>query len=245
MHAALDRGGALHKSSTVDPFGNATLQTDDGVRYVDDSITTATTPSLVKISGRSGDPSGWMYRTVESFVTSIQDPTVRKHTFTQYNLGGDPAAGAVGPVRDGGARPIPRGPGRGHRPRPDRPQSSDGTIVVSTKVYDNFGQLTQQTATNGRCRQMGYDGPFDELATSEGVFVGLPYHAGQPPPPPCAGTAFRPSCSSTTARSDFRSRCVDIHGELTTASYDGFARLTALTKPDPQQRRPAVRRGRR
>jgi RHS repeat-associated protein len=213
-----------HKSSTVDLFGNATASTDDGASG-DESITTNLVPQLV-----TGDNSGWLYRTVESYIVGNKTPGRWKDTYTQYDTGGNPAvANAVLQ----GTLPLDRFHEDPHAgiASPPSTASRDGLILVSATQYDAFGRLTQQTAPNGRCRQIVYDGPFDELATSEIVWLAT---CTQPPPQSCTNLP----CLMTQGEYDrglhVVTRFHDVRQELTVAGYDGFARLTALTKPDPQ-----------
>jgi RHS repeat-associated protein len=215
-----------HKSSTVDLFGNATASTDDGASG-DESITTNFAPQLV-----TGDNSGWLYRTVESYIVGNKSPGRWKDTYTQYDSGGNPAV--VNEVLQG-TLPLDRfheNPSAGIASPPST-ASQDGLILVSATQYDQFGRPTQQTAPNGRCRQIAYDGPFDELPTSEIVWLAT---CAQPPPPSCTNPNL--PCLMTQAEYDRGLHAVtrvhDVRQELTVASYDGFGRSTALTKPDPQ-----------
>ena len=220
-----------HKSTTVDTMGNATASTDDGCvdgcAATDESITGNSVPQLV-----TGDTSGWMYRTVESYVTGTQTPGKRRDTYTQYDLGGSPLIVNVALQGTVALDRFHEDPTATTAQTPG-PASQDGLILVSAQTYDALGRPQQQTAANGRCRQVGYDAPFDELATSETVYVGLVTAPSGQAPAACSGTALTASAQYDRGLAVV-TLVTDVHQERTTAAYDGFARLTALTKPDPQ-----------
>ncbi|MGH7293795.1 MAG: toxin TcdB middle/N-terminal domain-containing protein, partial [Polyangiaceae bacterium] len=140
LHSTAGRAH-LHRSSIVDPFGNATASTDDGCvdgcAAADESITSNSVPSLVP-----GDASGWMYRTVESFVTGSLTSGRRKDTTMQYDPGGNPVlvqAALAGTVQ---LDRFHEDPTAEIAPSPAT-QSSDGTLLVSTQKYDALGRLIQ------------------------------------------------------------------------------------------------------
>jgi hypothetical protein len=154
----------LHKSSTVDMLGNALQSVDDGVAGVDDSITMVTNPGLATNS----EPSGWMYRTVQSYVTSQQYPVARKSMTFTYDPGGNPyqttgaLSGSAQLQRFYSDQSQPYVPPTGVASTPPPNASSMPSILLDTKHYSAQGELILETGPNGRCRQVSYDA-FDDL----------------------------------------------------------------------------------
>jgi RHS repeat-associated protein len=213
-----------HQSSTVDAFGNTTASTSDGCvdgcASIDESITATTTP------GRPAcDTSGWIYRTTESYVAGSQTPGQRSHAFTQYDCAGNPLvvtailAGSL--ILD---RFHENGAPTAGNIAPNA--SQNGPILVRANQYDALGQLQKQTGPNGHCHQVVYDASFDELPVQETVFVGEA--TGSCTGTPLSAIAYYDRGLGTVTQ------VTDLHGEVTTAAYDGFGRLTTQTKPDPQ-----------
>ncbi len=228
-------GGRAHlrKSAIVDAFGNATDAIDDGCvegcrvidgqPVIDESITTRTSPGR-PIVASTDDPSGWLYRTVESYVVGSVTPGQRKHMLVQYDLGGNPLQTKAVLA---GTLPLDRFHEDPTAPvaAPPPSASHDGTILVSTQIYDQFGQLQHQAAPNQRCRDVTYDATYDELPVLETVFAGA-----------AAGT-----CGAiplhTIATWDRGWHVVATFQDptlaLTKVSYDNFGRLSSLFRPDP------------
>jgi RHS repeat-associated protein len=208
----------VQSSSLVDLFGNATQQTGAGcVDCVpaDTPIVSHSAPGLV-----TGDTSGWLWRTLESWVDG---PSGKLHDMLfQYDLGGSVTVSSASLV---GTLPLVRSNPSGATAPAPTAASSDGTITLSTKTYDAFGNLIFSVAPNARCRSVTPDTLFAELPSAETVYVGTP--TGM-----CGATELT---SSATYDRGFQLpvRVIDLHGEVSTATYDGFARLTSMTKPDP------------
>jgi RHS repeat-associated protein len=220
-------GGA---GMTVDFFGNSIVQTDWGcvagcdTQTADESIETTT------VAGRpDGDTTGWLWRTMKSFVTGNQHRDVKRNeNEIQYNPAGDQVltrmvlSGTVPLDRhhDTFGRAFSEGP-------PAASSGIDEAVIVTVmeQSRDEFGNVFLATAANGRCREISYDAPFKQLATSESVFVGSVVGS-------CGNREL--SADANYDRSIMSVVAVhDLHRELTLAAYDQFGHLTSRTRPDP------------
>jgi RHS repeat-associated protein len=217
--------GHTRSSTQLDDFGNATDALSegcvDGCVATDETITNHTTPGR-----RTDDASGWLYKTVETYVVGSLNPTVkRQDRFTSYDVAGNPvemSADLNGSLaldrfhesnKTVAAAPITA--------------SQDGTITISSQTYDALGNLTAQSAPNGRCRTIVYDSPFAQLPTTETVYVG-------PQSGSCGSVALQ-AMAAYDRGLGVATDVQDIHNELTHVTYDGLGRLTSLYKPDPNQ----------
>jgi RHS repeat-associated protein len=213
----------LQSESTVDVFGNQTTAIARGCMEVtcpdgiDEVITTTTTP------GRpSGDPTGWLWRTTFSIVSGNQ---YFLGTLQETNNAYSPEGALLTTQKrlmntlgldrfhaTGGAFALPPS------------DASPGGMITWTNQYDAFGNLTRESGPNSRCRDVGYDTSFSELATVETVFLA---GCGSSTPAPLAtGAAYDRSLGLVTLVTDMQS-------QPTTITYDGFGRLSALTRPHP------------
>ncbi|MGH7285758.1 MAG: toxin TcdB middle/N-terminal domain-containing protein, partial [Polyangiaceae bacterium] len=215
----------LHQSALVDAFGNATDRVDDGCvdgcLAPDESITVHTTPSR-----RGDDTTGWMWRTSESYVSGSSAPSsLRNHTFVDFDLFGQPLqTHAV----LSGTLPLDRfhaNPAKTVAPAPPN-ASSDGTILVSSQGYDAFGNVTSQTAPNGRCASATFDSAYAQLSTMQTTNVGEIGSGG------CGMTALTTITAYDRGLGVVTST-TDVRGEVSLVTYDGFGRVTAAYKPDP------------
>ncbi len=212
-------------SSAVDAFGNATASTSlgcvDGCPAVDETITDYTKPDR-----RTDDPTGWMYRMVESYTTGSLNPTEqRRHQFMTYDVSGLLTKTTA---ELGGTLALDRFHESNKTVATTPPNASqDGTITVSVQAYDSFGNMTAQTAPNGRCRSVVYDTPYAQLATTETVYAGT-LSGG------CGAVALQASAAYDRGLA-LVTQVQDLHNELTHVIYDGFGRLSSLFKPDPNQ----------
>jgi RHS repeat-associated protein len=214
----------LVASAVVDAFGNETDAVDSGNSGSDETITRHTTPGRPTCSA-GPEPSGWLWRTVESYVTGSACTARRDDTLTQYDCAGN--AIQVNAVLVG-TLPLDR-PSTG-APAPPL-ASTDSTIPISSMTYDSAGMLTNVRGANGRCRAFTADNAFDSLTVLEQAFVGSPDQTNGPNKG-CGKTAL-----STIAEYDrglgLVTKVTGLHGEVSTVTYDSFGRLSSMSKPDP------------
>jgi RHS repeat-associated protein len=231
----------LRTSTVVDPFGNRVDAISHGCiagaacPAIDEIVTTRTAPALIDAAS-----SAWIWRTVHSYVTGSAHPIIgggallrRNETLTQFNAQGAPTqtnailSGTVLLDRwhSGGAAVA--------APPADRSQDHPAAspLFVSHSDYDSFGNLTGEQGANGRCRSVGYDAEYRQLATSESVLAG-DFNRGAPPGSSCGNVAL-----STSAEYDrgleLVTRVVDMQSQPTQVTYDGFGRLSTLSRPHP------------
>ncbi len=226
----------LQSESTVDAFGNRLTAVAKGcvsgctTPTPDEEITTTTKP------GRpASDPTDWMWRTVESYVTGDAG-TARNHTLTTYDEHGNPTDTTAELT---GALDLDRfsPPGKGKAQTPVVADISNATLHVSHMAYDGTtGNLTQEEGPNGRCRSVEYNGDtiYQQLATRETTYTGDPT-AGTPASFGCAGAGTTKSLQ-TLAMYDRGFSLVtlvtDMQSQSTKVDYDAFGRLTALYRPE-------------
>jgi RHS repeat-associated protein len=234
----------LRAETTVDKFGNATegkaYGCFEGCSPADEVITTVTTP------GRpSGDTSGWLWRTVTSYVSGNATAARHKSTIT-YDAKGNPTkttatlSGTLALDRFYSSVPPPPPPPAGSTLVAPSPAdaSVNGEITLDETQYDALGNVTFAWGANGRCRTIGYDTAFSDLPTNETVFVG-----------PLTGTVGSYTCGNlglvTNAKHDRGLEAITevrgMHdevaipggGPISRVDYDSFGRTIALYKPDP------------
>ena len=206
----------MHSRAFVDEFGNAIASKAFGCveacpRGVDEVITTVSKP------GRPiGDVTGWIWRTVGAYVSgtghSSGGQLVRRgESETDFNVRGLP----------GETRAHLRGSvdlARAHQPTS---RSVDGLITTGPLEYDSFGNVSRAYAPNNRCSDISYDPTYALFPVAENA-----YTKG------CGDGEF-----STTAEYDrglgVVTKVIGIDGQVSTAEYDGFGRITALFASDP------------
>ena len=126
-------------------------------RAADEVITASTCPAVP-----TGDTGGWLWRTVESYVTGASGDKLHRNLVT-YDAQGDPTLTQVDLA---GSLPLGRANVLAGQ------ASTDGIIPTLVQEYDELGNVTGQFGANGRCRHMDQDTAFAELAVGETVFAG-------------------------------------------------------------------------
>ncbi len=202
-------------------FGNQILSIAKGCvdgcpDGTDETITTTTFCRLAQQATRP-DGSGARVRATSRervyFLGKLRDTT------TTYTPEGAPATTTTTLLHTleldrfhagGGATALPPG------------DASTGTPIVWTNQYDAFGNLSRETGPNARCRNVDYDEEYDQLATIETIFT---------------QGCDQPGALDTTAIYDrgfaLVSMVLDMQHQPTKIEYDGFGRLTQLTRPHP------------
>jgi RHS repeat-associated protein len=214
----------IRGSTKLDAFGNVTETTGegcvDGCPAVDETRTHVTSPAR-----RNDDPTGWMWRTVETWVTGSAHAGKLEHLTMQYDIGGN-LTGSSGELV--GTLPLDRFH-ETNKPVAPTPSSAsaDGTIAMTAQTYDSFGDLTKIVLPNGRCRNVNYDDNYGELATSESLFVGsLDQNTG------CGSVEIKAFATYDRGLA-LVVAAADLHGEKTAVEYDSFGRVVTMTSPDP------------
>jgi RHS repeat-associated protein len=233
----------LRSESVVDPFGNRRVAIDRGCIAgnaclfqdepgldAEEVLYSHTLPSRP-----AGDETSWLFRTVRSFVVGGSDLTaVRGDTTTEYNSKGNPT---VVTAELDGTVPLWRSNLSPNESAPDPDtQSDDGTISLSSRTYDDFGNVITEQGPNGRCRKIGYDAThasgaegFAQLPISETIYVDSPGSSAAP----CTGNATLITTATYDRGLGKVVQVTDPNVQKTTVRYDGFGRLTHLRKPLP------------
>lgn len=209
-------------SVTVDAFGNKLVDTALGCTEgcaTDETITSHTVPERP-----AGDTTGWLFRTVETWVEGSRHPGKRQHHFTKYQSDGEATETSAELL---GTLPLDRFHAKGDPVAGAPPNAShDGTVVLSTMLYDLTGNLTYETGPDGRCRSIDYaDDPFATFPMSESVMVG-----GVATPDLCGPVALTTSATYDRGYGAILT-ATDLHGERTKVAYDDLGRMTKLWKP--------------
>jgi RHS repeat-associated protein len=232
LHGTVGRAH-VQSRSVVDAFGNATqgiaLGCVDGCGGADAPDDTAVDETITSYSiplQPAGDASGWIWRTGTVYVVGASDHAERHRAETTFDSTGKPVGTSM---KVTGSLPLDRftEDGRGVAP-PPTDASQDGVVQTSGTTYDAFGGARQVTAANGRVREVDYDPTYADLAITERVFVGAPGSSGR-------GATVLASTAEYDRGLGVVVAVHDLHGELSTAEYDGFGRLTKLWKPDPDR----------
>ncbi len=231
--ASLNGRVRIRSSVVVDTFGNRTFATafgcTEGCSPVDDEIYSTTNP------GRpAGDESGWMWRTVSSWVSSKKDPRRRNETTTTYDAFGNPTSSSAVLW---GTLPLDRFHEDSGKMVAGDPaaQSTNGSIALGEQHYDAFGNLVFTSGPLGRCRSVAYDSEFADLPLGETIFANSP----DPTPRTIGGKSYACGSVQLQASAEYDrgleaiTQVTDLHGEKSNVEYDGFGRTVALTKPHP------------
>ena len=209
-------------SSVVDVYGNKRLAINEGCTSgcangsADEIITKTTEPALV-----GGDPTGWLWRTASSKVSGNQyflgDLQEMAYVYTPQGAVAESVTTLANTVAldrfHAAAGAVAPTPGAA---------STDG-LIVWVNTYDDFGNLIQEEGPNDRCRAISYEGDYLDLPISETIYTGG-----------CGNNQL-----VTAAMYDrglgLVTIATDMQGQSTKVAYDGFGRLSELTKPHPDQ----------
>ena len=212
----------IQSESAVDVFGNRVTATARGCvagcSVADEVITTTTTPDRP-----TGDPTGWLWRTVSSNVSgNLYFLTTQQQTANTYD-----ADGALTSVDKtlSGTQPLDRFHATGKAVALTPGDASTDGAITWNNFYDEFGNLTRESAPDNRCRDVGYDSNYGQLPVSETSFLA---GCGSTTPAPFATTAaYDRSLAQATL-------VTDIQSQPTAIGYDGFGRLVSIHRPHPQ-----------
>ncbi len=233
LRSAAGRAHIRHRA-VVDRFGNATDVVAEGCiegcPEVDEIITGRSLP------GRpTGDMSGWMWRTVESYVTGSRRPLEKRaRHLTTYNALGDPTTKeadlfgtlSVDRFRINADGSHDTSPGV-VAPLPSD-ASTDGLIVLERDEYEEMGlgNVVRQTGAGDHCRAVVFDTVYAHLPIEETLFAGPAQVSG------CGSKRLKASAKYDRA---FAApiEVTDLHGERTAVRRNSWGWLTEITKPDP------------
>ena len=222
----------------VDEFGNRVEAVAKGCvgeaacPTRDEEIRTETVPGR---PNAASEPTGWLWRTVESRVTG--EPSrfgprhgARNETFVSYNLQGDPTL-TQAQLSDGVALDRFHESGNASDVAPPPPTSSGNgvRIDVSLNNYDELGNLTEQLAQNGRCRTVSYDLAYRQLPTLERIATGGDSASGLDVGN-CDDAVLMTQATYDRGY-ELIDTAIDFTGQVTLISYDAFSRLGTLTRP--------------
>jgi RHS repeat-associated protein len=222
----------ISSASEVDFAGNKLVALDYGCHggdacpvampgiVPDETIVHVTKPALV-----SGNASGWLWRTTESWVAGSVHTERRGHATVGYDVFGNPTtttADLQGVVALDRFTTIPA---NGIAPLPAT-RSADGQITVSTNVYNSLGLLIQEQGAQQRCRDVSYaSDAYQQFPTGETIHTS-------------GGCASTGSATLTTTAMYDRGlgasiQVTDMQVQVTKVTYDAFGRLSALYRPVP------------
>jgi RHS repeat-associated protein len=206
----------MRSETTVDFFGNQLQSIARGREGVDEVITQTSIPARP-----GGDPTGWLWRTVESFVTGSLHTERRNVQRITYDENGDPRV-----TRSvlAGTLPLDRAV---NAPGSDPVASVDGDVTVSATQYDDFGNPLFTRGANLRCATVAYDPEYAYLPITETIFT-----RGCEPEAVSYEHAL-----ATTASYDrglgIITTATNVQGQETRIEYDGFGRMVRMFAPDP------------
>lgn len=174
----------------------------------------------------TNDVTRWLWRTVTSYISGDYRNSVEHRVTTTYDTRGNPTT-----VKKLLARTELLM--RSHRTLTTTSAvasapidaSTNGTKTLATNIYDaSFGNLTQTTGPNGRCRKLGYDSEtkdYKQLITSEQTFT----------TPGCTGSSL--ISGAAYDRGLAAPTVVTTAFQPTHIGYDEFGRLVSIKRPLP------------
>jgi RHS repeat-associated protein len=244
----------MASASEVDFFGNKLVAFDFGCHggtacpnaitadvgvVADETLVQVTKPERV-----SGDASGWLWRTTESWTLGSVHQEMRSHTFVAYDSRGNPTTTTA---ELNGVVPLHRFttvPAHGTAPYPST-QSVNGVVTLSVNHYDSLGLLTQEEGAPSlalsRCRDVSYGtDPYAEFATGETIHTnggcsrtGISATETYQRPGQTDGVALLTSSAAYDRGLGAPTTVVDMQLQTTRVEYDSFGRLSALYRPPP------------
>ncbi|MCB9575836.1 MAG: VCBS repeat-containing protein [Polyangiaceae bacterium] len=212
----------IQSASTVDIYGNQRTATAfgcvQGCSSTDETIVTTTTP------GRpTQDPTGWLWRTVSSNVEGQTYKNFQgklKETDVTYNARGVPTTTTAHLHHTLALDRFHETAGAAVAATP-ADASQDGTITSSSS-YDDFGNLTQESGPDGRCRGMGYDTTYGMLPVTEEAYRGG-----------CGVSPLTTTADLYDRGLGLVTKVTNMQAQPTLIEYDAFGRLAATYAPDP------------
>jgi RHS repeat-associated protein len=218
----------ISSASIVDAFGNKTRAVAsgcvEGCIPADEVIQTFTDPARI-----AEDDSGWIWRTVRSYVNGSAHSGDRNLTRTTFNSAGDPLETFVTLT---GTMLLDRTNAAGFTGAPAPPEAStDGEFRSVQRVYDTIGlgTVVREVGTNGACADVNYDEEFEQFPISETISVGgaPPFTTGTCGPDSLAtGAAYDRAFGKPTV-------VIDPNTQSTLIRYDEHGRLNRIARPNP------------
>ncbi|MCW5833510.1 MAG: VCBS repeat-containing protein [Labilithrix sp.] len=232
-HPVTLRSGAgrahLRSASILDRFGNELASTSfgcvAGCPAVDEAITAHAVPALAP-----GDGSGWMWRTTESWISGASAPSEkRRHVASTFNAKG---LLVLEQAHITGTLPLDRFHEVPAAPIAPVPANAvtDGWYDVFELGYDDFGNATWVTSPAGQCSETTFDDAFAQLVVEASVGAG---YVGSATGPAACGSYALTSFAEYDRGLGVATTLTGPGGEVSSVTYDGFGRVTAMHLPDP------------
>jgi RHS repeat-associated protein len=216
----------LTTHSAVDVFGNGTTQSSEGC--VAGCVESDETITKHSVPGRpSEDASGWLWRSVESYVTGANDPfSQRNHMHFVYDRAGNLTSTSADLSGTLALDRFHQTSGRDIALPPPK-AASDGNVLLMAAEHSQFGYSTYQFTPNGHCTSVYYDDAYAQLPNFESLT------GGQPVLYSCGSVDLDTRAPTYDRGLGVVTRLVDVRGAVSTVRYDRFGRVTAILKPDP------------
>ncbi|MCW5809571.1 MAG: VCBS repeat-containing protein [Labilithrix sp.] len=219
----------LRQSATVDRFGNTQDQVDhgcvEGCGAADETIFVHTTPERV-----AGDPSGWIFRSAESWLQGSHTPSVkRNHSAHTYDTRGLAISERIHVTGTLSLDRFHESSGKSVAPPPGS-AISDGWYDTFNFDHDAFGNTVHTYGPAGHCSTGVLDSAFAQLVVQSSSSTGYP-----------ESTVGLAACGpyELTSLAEYDrglgviTRLIGPGLQTSTATYDGFGRVTATYRPDP------------